>query len=169
MTNATRPEPEKLPRIAMIVSGALLMACLVWLVAALSMAKMQPGYLAAGPLTLVAMVLGASSLVLSLVLPGILSRSLIQRARTDIKAGTFQADERAELRIASTAAFNHGLVRFAILEGAAFLAGMALFAEGTWPALAIALVLIAAMGALFPFPGRFESLRDRLRGELRSN
>ncbi len=152
--------PEKMPHLAMVIAAALLAGCVMFMAMVMILAKMQPGWTAAGPVTLIALGLCPVSIVLALVLPGILARTFVAGAR--LKAGDTANDPTARMRIASAATMNQVIVRKALLEGAAFFAVIAVLLEGTWLAAGAFAVLIAAMLALFPFPARFEAIRDGL-------
>lgn len=153
-------DPEKMPMLAMTIAAALLGGCMAFMVVALLMAKMQSGWAAAGPMTLMVLGLCPLSVVLALVLPGTLAKSFVANAR--LRAGEPANDPAARLRIASAATMNQVVIRTALLEGAALLAGIAVLLEGTWLAAGAFALVVAAMLALFPFPPRFESIRDGL-------
>jgi hypothetical protein len=153
--------PEALPKVAMMIAAGLMGGCAFFVAFAYLLATMQPNWQSAGPLTLVALVMGLSATVLAFVLPGILARAMVGAAR--LKQGAATGEPEAEIRVAGAAALNQIIVRQALLEGAALMAGIAVLIEGTWLALGVAAFLLALMLALFPWPSRFEAARDRLR------
>lgn len=165
MNRSPQPlDPESAPRVAMIISAALIGGCVTLLVVVLMIAKFQPSWLAAGPLTLASLIIAGVSLGLAVFVPRIFAASMIRTARN---GGLRDPGSEAANRVATTAAMNRQIVRYALLEGAAFLCAFAILAEGSWLALAAVLVLLGAMGAAFPWPGRFEAARDNLRESLR--
>lgn len=168
MNNNAPISPEAAPKIVMVICGGLISGCLLFLVVMLFLAKMQESWTAAGPITLIVVGLGVSSIALAAVLPGLLARSMISRSRDLARDQKQKPDEGALLRIATSAAMNQCIIRYALLEGAAFFAIISLMVEGSWLALGVTLFLLAAMLAFFPLPGRFESMRDELIGQMKS-
>ena len=168
MNNNVPISPEAAPRIIMIICGALISGCLMFLMLMLLLAKMQPNWLAAGSLTIVVMVVGVSNIGLAAVLPSLLSRSMVKRSRELAGNQKQKPDKEALTRIATSAAMNQCIIRYALLEGAAFFAIISLMIEGSWLAMGMALLQVAAMLAFFPWPGRFESIRDGLIDQMKS-
>ncbi len=154
--------PQTAGRTLLIICGGLVAGPLVFLVIVAAMAQMQPSWTAAGPVTWIGAGIAVVSLLTACFLPGLLARSMIQRAKQDLPRGEVGEANSALLRIATTASMNKYIIRFALLEGAAFLCAIGALLEGNWVALAVALFMIAVMLAMFPWPPRFESTRDDL-------
>jgi hypothetical protein len=155
-----RIDPAKASQIAMFIAAALIGGCLMFMVIVMMITKMQPGWTNAGPLTLIALGLSPVSIVLATALPGILARAFVAKAKSAAVGAA--GDKAGRLQIATAAAMNQVIVRSAILEGATFVAAMAVMLEGTWLAVGAFGLLLAAMLAFFPIPARFEAIRDGL-------
>lgn len=151
----------------MVVCGSMISGSFAFLAVMMMIAKMRENWGEAGPVSLIALGLGLASIGLALFVPPILARSSIQRARADRGSGGFRGDGDATQRIASSAAINLFIIRFALLEGGVFFSIMSLLVEGCWISMGVAVLLLAIMLALFPFPARFEAERDRLASALR--
>jgi uncharacterized membrane protein len=117
-------------------------------------------------LSTLAIAMGATNLVLSLVVPGVIAGV----NRRKIASGTWLAAERPELeaqtdfgRLAMVYQVKM-IIGAALLEGGCFLALCAYMIERQLPSLAVTAVLLAALLAHFPTRGRVETwIEDQLR------
>jgi hypothetical protein len=129
-------------------------------------------------ITYSAIAFGAFLLPMSFILPDLVAKN--QRQAIIVGKGTSGTNPKPSLTSATTsqatktaagdmdlAFLNQLIVGAAMLEGAAFFAGVAYLVERNPIALAVALVLLAALVARFPTANRVERWTERQREKLR--
>jgi hypothetical protein len=113
------------------------------------------------PLTLVGLVVGLSALAAARVVPDLATTAAIGKIPT-----TDSPESRRGQLVQAFA--TRTIIGLALIEGAAFLNLIVYFINGTWPNLALAVVLLLALAAGIPTVDRLDSWLERQADSFRS-
>jgi hypothetical protein len=111
-------------------------------------------------ITVASIVVAASAVPLSFLLPAVFTQGTIRQIAREPKPPEGDAARLAKLFVPLT------IMGAALTEGVAFLAAIAYMIEGKPYALALAVLLILATAARFPWPGAVQSWVERQKERL---
>ena len=159
LDQSQRRHLENRARALQIVVGAMILGVVTFAVVAWIIGR-DKAHFNLSIMAIVGIVFAASSLPMAVILPGVIRQNVDAQARDN--SGGQEGSDRMDTIFAGIQSST--IVRFALLEGAAFLNVIGFMVDGASICLVVAGLLVVVMGAMFP---RADLITNTIEEELR--